>query len=316
MNDKGYITGITILLIIIPLIILLLLMINVNQEITNTTTNKLESNEITEVTTDLNNNMEQITQKTLSETIITVITSKKQVPNSKELLIENLQKNVNDKTIQYSINDIKLNCTINDIKPSDNPFKLKIIYTIISQKSNHENPIINTKETQEITITNNEYPIIDPLPYLKTDIRYDQEKFIEYDDNLMHYLQERNIANFEVYFNSVSPNIIKKCSYQPYTTHIHNNNTTLINCLENKYYHQSSDGACILCRLEGKATCSHYGIECFIQPKINNSINNSPTSIDHVIFNDSMYNGDKIIFNQENNSFLYLDNGHRQKYGY
>ena len=63
-------------------------------------------------------------------------------------------------------------------------------------------------------------------------------------------------------------------------------------CLDKGYFHESADGSCYLCRLEGKGKCPHYGMEVFIQthtPLGNESFSCS----DHVVFADH-YNGEKI----------------------
>jgi hypothetical protein len=75
--------------------------------------------------------------------------------------------------------------------------------------------------------------------------------------------------------------------------------------------HESADGSCYLCRLEGKGKCPHYGMEVFIQthtPLINDSISCS----DHVVFHDH-YTGQKI--DKTNINSLILDSSHRKKYG-
>jgi hypothetical protein len=110
---------------------------------------------------------------------------------------------------------------------------------------------------------------------------------------------------------------------------------TLKNCIDNGYFHESSDGSCFLCRLEGKGVCPHYGMETYVTPASTNTINNSsnlstnftlnqaPSSIDHVIFNDTnlgtgTYHGNKLIYYLDTSNLLiiFLDNAHRQKYGF
>jgi hypothetical protein len=96
---------------------------------------------------------------------------------------------------------------------------------------------------------------------------------------------------------------------------------TLKNCIENGYYHESSDGACILCRLEGKSTCIHYGFETFIiLAPSNDHFIKAPCSIDHVLFTNDLndiYPGESVEYDRNGNiSYnLCLDNGHKSKYG-
>jgi hypothetical protein len=95
------------------------------------------------------------------------------------------------------------------------------------------------------------------------------------------------------------------------------------NCQENGFYHDSNDGSCYLCRLEGKGLCVHFGFEVFIRPaplSCNNSSSlnlEGPCSSDHVIFGGKTYPGKSVTYKIENgtNYFLLLDNGHASKYG-
>ncbi|HEX7467417.1 MAG TPA: hypothetical protein VF324_02360, partial [Methanobacterium sp.] len=93
---------------------------------------------------------------------------------------------------------------------------------------------------------------------------------------------------------------------------------------ENGYFHESSDGACFLCRLEGKSTCPHYGMETFIVPSefFNSTSISAPSSIDHVIFNDTppgdgTYPGRVFEYYSDGKNYfkIFLDNSHRLKYG-
>ena len=88
---------------------------------------------------------------------------------------------------------------------------------------------------------------------------------------------------------------------------------------DNGYFHDSNDGSCFLCRLEGKATCPDYGFETFIVPSnySNSTLMFAPSSIEHVIFDDYVYPGKGIVYYFDGSNYckLFLDNGHRQKYG-
>ena len=100
-----------------------------------------------------------------------------------------------------------------------------------------------------------------------------------------------------------------QCPYDPYIHH--GDEGVLEDCLENGYFHESADGSCYLCRLEGKGKCPHYGLEVFIQthtPLKNESLSCS----DHVVFSDHYY-GEKI--NPDDMNSLILDSSHRKKYG-
>ena len=174
---------------------------------------------------------------------------------------------------------------------------------------NDSNIKIDKDETKLIDITDSKYPIYDPLPTLKTGATLINNK-LYYHDKLMDYI---NLENNTAYQNVITSIIIKKCPYHDYSQH-GNNNQTINNCIKNNYYHNSHDGMCLLCRLENKTNCNHYGLETFITPSIS-QYDKAPASIDHVLLNDinNQYEGNKIEIN--NKTILYLDNGHKSKYG-
>lgn len=141
---------------------------------------------------------------------------------------------------------------------------------------------------------------------------------INYRYSLKNYLDGKTNGNIDTtpYINGKSPLIIKQCAYQPYNSH--GANDLCENCILNGYFHESHDGSCYLCRMEGRGNCSHYGLETFIVPGTFDEMNNTVTSIDHVIFSDEPYPGDKIILNNttSDSDFIFLDNGHKSKYGF
>ena len=87
-----------------------------------------------------------------------------------------------------------------------------------------------------------------------------------------------------------------------------------MDCITNHYYHKSHDGLCIFCRLENKTACKDMGLETFILPTKN--VTSAPVSVDHVLLNttpNSQYHGNRIVIN--NTMVIYLDDGHKTKYG-
>lgn len=79
------------------------------------------------------------------------------------------------------------------------------------------------------------------------------------------------------------------------------------NCIDNGCFHESVDGSCYLCRLEGKGTCPH---------NVTNLTYRSISGSDHVIYHDH-YPGNSIEIYQENGIYeiLILDDSHGAKYG-
>ena len=152
----------------------------------------------------------------------------------------------------------------------------------------------------------------DPLPIAKLTIA---SGILTYDDTyhyktaLSAYILLHNLDSPESYIEATAPLTIKKCPYDPYVHH--GDPGVLDDCLKKGYFHESADGSCYLCRLEGKGKCSHYGVEVFIQT--HTPFNNESVSCsDHVVFSDH-YNGQKIDPNDWDS--LILDSSHRKKYG-
>lgn len=152
----------------------------------------------------------------------------------------------------------------------------------------------------------------DPLPpailTVVSGISVQGDKIL-YGNALMRELWLHHVDSPESYLFASAPLTIKKCPYDPYTHH--GDPGVLQDCLDKGYFHESADGSCYLCRLEGKGTCPHYGFEVFIQPHTPLT-NSSVSGSDHVVFHDR-YNGEKINPNDINS--LILDSSHRKKYG-
>ena len=152
----------------------------------------------------------------------------------------------------------------------------------------------------------------DPLPIAKLTIisgvmAYDGE--IHYKTALSAYMLLHHLESPESYIEATAPLTVKRCPYDPYTHH--GDYGVLKDCLKTGYFHESADGSCYLCRLEGKGKCPHYGMEVFIQT--HTPLNNESLSCsDHVVFSDH-YNGQKIDPNDWDS--LILDESHRKKYG-
>jgi hypothetical protein len=218
-----------------------------------------------------------------------------------------IQNKVNEKESEYK-SDVTIECNILDVKESDNPFEIEVSYSI-EATTNNSNIIINKRNTKLVEITDYNYPVYDPLPTLKTGATFTDNKAY-YMDKLERYLK---INNSEAYLNVMEPLIIRKCPHNNYQLH-GNDNKTIESCIKNHYYHNSHDGMCLLCRLENKTDCNHFGFETFIVPTITTE-NQAPASIDHVLLNNqnNQYQGNKIIIN--NFTAIYLDDGHKAKYG-
>lgn len=252
--------------------------------------------------------------------------------NSRETIKKEIQDRIDHICLKYNKSGVEVDCTVISVDNSDDPSQVELKSRIKVSKGNlvHKKII-----TQNISLINTEFPILDPLPFIKCKefggVKIDGDK-INYGHSLSNYLKARRVKNYEVYENASSPRFIKKCPYDPYALHgnrASGDNITLINlknCVENGFYHESADGSCIFCRLEGKGSCSHYGLESFIIPgsipssQAYNSSFEAPCSIDHVIFDEKIggtYPGKVVILYSDGKCDfqIFLDNSHRQKYG-
>lgn len=308
-NDKkGYLTSIMLILLLIPLILLVIITIEENNYNANNTIENIKSDKLDAVTKEFEDNMVLISIQSVHNITKDVLINKTPLKNSSKSIKELIQDQVNNKSEVYKSEGYIIDCEILEISSSDDPFKLKLTYNINSKLINDTRRYNKTNEVY-LDLINEYYPVYDPLPVLKTNADVINDKIV-YEDNLMNFI---TLNNNDVYNNSIESCILKKCPYEDYSSHGHSKEA-IINCISNHYYHESHDGLCLLCRLEAKDTCPHMGLETFIVPTLIKD--EAPVSIDHVLLNSThngQYSGNKIILN--NTTIIYLDNGHKTKYG-
>ena len=334
MDNKGYVMCGLAFLLIIPSIILLIVLVNM-VNLDDTSNIMMTTDTAFHISGDVERNVPILARQTINETTENVVQTGNPVPNSREVIRNRIQTKINDIISEYQNNTgVNIQCNIQSVDSSADPFEVEINSIISIQKDNisynrnivQKVPIIGLKPTKtfsEETYEFNEIP--DPLPFIKCK-NYGSLKVnmgrITYGSTLSNYLSRKGVKNSTFYENSSSALYIKKCPFDPYISHGNSNKLqTLKNCIENGYFHESKDGACFLCRLEGKANCTHYGLETFIVPAgTNTRVSTAPCSIDHVIFNEDMngiYNGEAVEYYSSYNIYfrIFLDNGHRTKYG-
>jgi hypothetical protein len=327
MNEKGYVMGVVSFLLIIPIFLLLMVFVNMAVVQADAQKSVLTSEDVLGVANDLETNIPQIGRQVLKDKCEEVVSSGNPLTDGRKVIKDELQDRMDILCSNYCRDGIKAECEIFYVNNSQDPFQIEV-----KSKIKVEKGVLKHQEnlTQNISIINGPVPIMDPLPFIKckshggVTIKGDK---IFYGSSLSNYLESRGVNNSKAYENATSPAYIKKCPYDPYELHGNTLNfVNLKNCIDNGFYHESSDGACFLCRLEGKGVCSHYGMETLIvpAPSVNTSLNNSsllaPSSSDHVIFNDTghgTYSGHQIIYynNGTNYFYLFLDDSHRKKYG-
>ena len=226
--------------------------------------------------------------------------------NSKDQIKKNLNNILDEKNEEYEDKfGVKITSQTISVENTDSPWKILFKVKLNVEKDGEKfSKVIEKNASVE--------GLRDPLPIAKLTVlsgilTYDNQ--IHYKTALSAYMVLHNLDSPESYIEATAPMIIQKCPYDPYVHH--GDPGVLEDCLRNGYFHESADGSCYLCRLEGKGKCPHYGFEVFIQthtPLKNESLSCS----DHVVFADH-YNGEKIDPDDWNS--LILDSSHRKKYG-
>lgn len=227
-----------------------------------------------------------------------------------------IQDQLNDRLKEYNLrykknNDVNIENEVLSVFNGENPYHINLKTQIIMKKDKIE---YNNMIESVISIEG----LKDPLPFLMCrdyqNISENGSK-INYNNALSEYMRSNDLLNPEIYENATGSLIIKKCVYDPYEQHGKGN--CMKNCVDNGYFHESADGSCYLCRLEGKGSCPHYGLEVFIIPSPKETVNLSSISgSDHVIYKDHYY-GKGVAFYKKNNLFevIIIDDSHGAKYG-
>ena len=228
------------------------------------------------------------------------------VLDSRDQIKKNLNKILDKKNKEYEKKyGVKITSETVSVENTDSPWKILFKVKLNIEKDNE-------KFSKTVEKNASVEGLRDPLPIAKLTVlsgilTYDNQ--IHYKTALSAYMVLHHFDSPESYIEATAPLIIQKCPYDPYIHH--GDPGVLDDCLEKGYFHESADGSCYLCRLEGKGKCPHYGFEVFIQthtPLKNESLSCS----DHVVFADH-YNGEKIDPDDFNS--LILDSSHRKKYG-
>lgn len=315
MDRKGYVMTGTSFLLIIPAVLLTISFINFVQGENEINTQSVQSDQVSFASEDFKRNLPLLSRQSLQNVSLEIIEQNKSIDNSPDAIKTHLQIKIDNLAAKYQNFNIK--CTVNSIQtsPSDS-FFIEVNSTLTVSQGNF-------KQHEHYSDLVSIEGLADPLPFIKCraygSITNNNTRTI-YRDSLKYYLANKSLENSSFYENATSPFLIKKCPYDPYLSHGSKN--IMKNCQENGYYHYSNDGSCYLCRMEGKVLCEHFGFEVFVTPSpiiSNNSslILEAPCSSDHVIFGESIYTGQSVIYQVNNgtNYFLFLDQGHKSKYG-
>ncbi|MBQ2665510.1 hypothetical protein [Methanobrevibacter sp.] len=305
LDSQGNILVGTTAILIVSLLLMAVFVITAINFIHNSNIDSEANDNFKYIIDDYSNNLEILGRDSIAEATQKVYNGLP-VFNSEDQIKKNLNNLLEDENNEFKEKyDIDLSSEVISVEPTDSPWKVLFKVKLNGKKGNEEfSQIVERNASIE--------GLRDPLPIAKLTIAsgvmaYDDE--IHYKTALSAYMILHNLDSPESYIEATAPLYMKKCPYDPYIHH--GDPGVLKDCLDNGYFHESADGSCYLCRLEGKGKCPHYGMEVFIQthtPIKNESLSCS----DHVVFADH-YNGEKI--NPDDWDSLILDNSHRKKYG-
>lgn len=305
LDSKGNIIVGTTAILIVALLILCIFVVTTINYIQNSNIDSDTNDNFKYIIDDYSNNLEVLGRDAIAEATQKVYNGLP-VRDSEDQIKKNLNKILESKNEEFKEKyDMDITSEAISIEPTDSPWKVLFKVKVEGSKDNeHFSQIVERNASIE--------GLRDPLPIAKLTIAsgimaYDDK--IHYKTALSAYMLLHNFKSPESYIEATAPLTMKKCPYDPYVHH--GDPGVLKDCLDTGYFHESADGSCYLCRLEGKGKCPHYGMEVFIQthtPLGNESLSCS----DHVVFADH-YNGEKI--DPDDWDSLILDSSHRKKYG-
>lgn len=305
IDSKGNIIIGSIAILAISLLLISIFIITSINYIENENIELKSNNNFKYVIDDYSRNLEILGRDSIAEATQKVYNGLP-VSDSEKQIKKNLNKRLNEKNKEFKKKyGVKISSEAVSVESTDSSWKILLKVKLNVEKGNMKySNIIQRNASIE--------GLRDPLPIAKLTIlsgilTYDDK--IHYKNAIAGYMLLHNFKSPESYIEATAPLYIKKCPYDPYVHH--GDPGVLEDCLENGYFHESADGSCYLCRLEGKGKCPHYGMEVFIQT--HTLLKNETLSCsDHVVFSDHYY-GTKLDENDMNS--LILDSSHRKKYG-
>ena len=305
LDSKGNIIVGTTAILIVALILISVFVITTVTLIQDSNLDSEANDNFKYIIDDYSANLEVLGREAIAQATQKIY-SGRHIGDSEDQIKKNLNALLDERNEEYKEKyDIDLSSEALSVQPTDSPWKVLFKVRVNGKKGPDEfSHIIERNASIE--------GLRDPLPVAKLTIAsgimaYDDE--IHYKTALSAYMLLHNLDSPESDIEATAPLTIKKCPYDPYIHH--GDPGVLRDCLDTGYFHESADGSCYLCRLEGKGKCPHYGMEVFIQthtPLGNESLSCS----DHVVFADH-YNGEKM--DPDDWDSLILDSSHRKKYG-
>lgn len=298
----------TIAILIVSIVLLIIFVGTAISLMENNTIDSISNDNFRYIMEDYNKNIEKSLHESVEEVAEKVTTTRKPVWDSSKEIEKRLDKKLKETNEEFSEKyGVKITSSVLKVENTSNPSFIQCKVKINSNKGLEKfNSILTIKTSIE--------GLKDPLPFSKCGKSLTFHVIgnkIYYGTSLTEYLELHGMGELSKgYIGASSPLTIKKCPFDPYKHH--GDGSTLEKCLDNGYFHESADGSCYLCRLEGKGTCPHYGFEVFITTILNPEIETTVSAPDHVIYTDR-YLGLPIDYAPGER--IFLDSSHRLKYG-
>ena len=305
IDSKGNLIVGSVAVLAITLLLISIFIITSINYIENENSQLKSNNEFKYIIDDYERNLEVLERQSIAEATQKVYNGLP-IFDSEKQIKKNLDKALNEKNKEFEKKyGVKISSQTVDVENTNSPWKILFKVKLNVQKNNirYSNIVERNASVEGLK---------DPLPLAKLTIAsgiltYDEK--IHYKNAIAGYMVIHNFKSPESYIEATAPMYIIKCPYDPYTHH--GDPGVLDDCLKKGYFHESADGSCYLCRLEGKGKCPHYGFEVFIQTHTFLK-NESLSCPDHVVFSDHYY---AAKINESEPNSLILDNAHRKKYG-
>lgn len=306
-STGNLITG-TMAILIVSIILLTIFISTSISLMEKNTIDSINSDSFRYIMEDYNTNIEKCLHKSIEETAEKVAITRHPVWDSSKEIEKRLDEKLQEQNREYSEKyGISIKSEVISVENTSQPSFIQCKVKIDSSRNNEKfSSIITAKTSIE--------GLKDPLPFTKCGKSltfFTVGDRIFYGLSLAEYLELHGMVEISKgYIGASSPLTIKKCPFDPYVHH--GDGLTLKKCLDSGYFHESADGSCYLCRLEGKGTCPHYGFEVFVTTILNPEIEMSVSASDHVIYSDR-YPGLPIDYSPGQR--IFLDSSHRLKYG-
>ncbi len=308
IDNKGNIITSTIAILIVSLILISIFVVVSLQHLNSNNIESISNDNFKSIMEDYDKTIEYCFHDSIEELTDKVVITRNSIHDSPKAVQKLLNKKLDEKNLEFKEKyDVNIESEVLSIEPTDNP---SYIEAKIKLQATKDNENFNSILTEKVSIEG----FKDPLPFIKCgkslSFFYTGDR-IYYGYSLAEYLKlNGHVETADGYIGASSPLTIKKCPFDPYVHH--GDGLTMRKCLDKGYFHESADGSCYLCRLEGKGTCPHYGFEVFICTIPNPEVEISISGSDHVVFSDQ-YPGFPLEFGLDKR--LYLDTSHQKKYG-